>query len=106
MGEISKARFPAVMLQVGVGDKADDGIERQGLFQGSCTVGVQRKSPLKPQDEITESDQYQIGSQKADCVFLPGHALAAAQANQLVDSSLNSAEDPVCPVRLVGKHMV
>ncbi|MNC66186.1 hypothetical protein D3C75_1165600 [compost metagenome] len=94
------------MLQVGVGDKADDGIKRQRFFQGACTVGIDGKSSLQPQNKITESNQDHIGSQKADRVFLPGHALAAAQAYQLVDSPLNPAEDPVCPVGLVGEHMV
>ena len=74
------------MLQIGVGHKADDGVEGQGGFHSLNPVGIQKRDALDAENDIADGDHRRIGADKGQGVLFPVHPLARIDPAQLIKS--------------------
>ena len=73
--EIAQAALPRVVLQVGVGHEADDGIERQRRLHVPDSVGVKKRKALNAQDQVANRHHHAVGSHQGQRILFPVHAL-------------------------------
>ena len=63
------------MLQVGIGHKADNGIERQSRLHPLYPIGIKKRDALDTQNYVTDKDHHRVGTDKSHGVLFPIHAL-------------------------------
>ncbi|MNV50994.1 hypothetical protein D3C71_1430250 [compost metagenome] len=73
LAEIAESAFTAVGLPVGVGDKADRGIERQIPGQAGEALRVKRQRALRHQQREQQHQTEQVKPQDRQCVLPPVH---------------------------------
>ena len=95
--KVAQSAFAGIVLQIGVGHKADDGIEGQSGFHPLDTIGIQKGDALEPENDVTNGHHHRVGSQQSQDVLFPVHPLAGLYSAQLVNQA-------VCPIEYrVGK---
>ena len=91
LGEIAQAALAGIVLQVGIGHEADDGVEGQRRLHISNAVGVEQRNTLNPQDQVADGHHDGVGPHQGQSILFPVHSLVGINTADFVDYAV----DPV-----------
>ncbi|MNV39419.1 hypothetical protein D3C71_1309980 [compost metagenome] len=89
--QIAHRGFAAIALPVGVGDKADGGVERRVRGDGAHGGGIQRQHALEALQAIDHRDADQVEGQHCHGIALPTHFGLRVDARKAVNAAFQGA---------------
>ena len=89
LGEIAQAALTGVVLKVGVGHEADDGVEGQRGLHAPDPIGIEEGDALDAEHEVADGDHHRVGADQGHGVLLPVHTLAGVHPAQFIDHSVH-----------------
>jgi hypothetical protein len=103
LGQVAQRRFAAVALPVGIGDKADGGVEGQIGRRAGHPVGIERQITLQALQGKDNEETQQVEDQQGHGVTRPVHPVFMTDPGQPVKAALDRAQpaDKVWNISLV-----
>ncbi len=95
--KLPSSAFASVELPVGVGDKADGGVESEVRRHSGKFLGIHRQVALKPQDGVEKYERRRAERQQGQGIGKPALTRANANPERGVPGSLQRLEHRVEP---------
>ena len=106
LGQIRHACFSGIVLQVGVGHKADDGVEGQGRLHSFNPIGIKQCTALYSQDQVTQHHHNGVGAQQRQGIFFPIHLPLGLDTADFIHQSIHPVKQRVRKGRFPGGDAV
>ena len=103
--QVRQAGLAAVVLQVGVGDEARDGVEGQRRLHVGDAVGVERQHCLERDDGERHQPHHHVRGEQRDRVALPVLLGGGVDAGDAQDESFDRPEDGIEPGPAAREHV-
>ena len=97
LAEVGHRRLAAIGLPVGVGDKADRGVEGEPGVRPRQALRVERQRALQPQQGVEHGEARCVQRQHRQHVAAPAHAFRRVDVRGPVEAGLHRRKEPHAP---------
>ena len=104
--QVRQTGFTGIVLQVGIGHKADDGIERKRLLHSPDSIGVEQRNTLNAENNISQKDHHSIGSHQCCRIAFPVHPAGGIYAANFEDNAVHTVKHRIGKGVFPGCNMI